>query len=244
MVIVGVLLLDSAVDYERLRGDARGALPALTTASACGRCEDATGGTGGRKRRASTSTRHLRRARLPRQGRRRRRSSASSAGSLPRPSTRADRGGSSTSSTATTAASALVVRIHHSYADGIALIGVMLSLTDADARRAGERARQAGGRRAPRRARTPACSAQLFEPLAGMLRASALRLSGEVAEKDLEPCSATRTRSCDYARIAASVAAEVAQLATMPDDSRTRFKGTAGGREARRLDRPACRSTR
>jgi len=32
----------------------------------------------------------------------------------------------------------------------------------------------------------------------------------------------------DYARVAGSVAAEVAQLATMPDDSRTRFKGASG----------------
>lgn len=119
---------------------------------------------------------------------------------------------------------ALVTRIHHSYADGIALIRVMLSLTDAR-----RDAPVAPARPQRPRAAAPDGSGLLgtfFAPLAG-LAGQALRLSGEVAEKGvdalLNPESLVR-----YARVAGSVAAEAAQLATLPDDSRTRYKGKAG----------------
>ena len=131
--------------------------------------------------------------------------------------------------------SALVVRIHHSYADGIALIGVMLSLTtDAPA---GNGASAAAG--APTASDGPAARdraarleanggllAQLFEPVAGAA-AGALRLSGDILEQYLALLRNPQ-KVIDYARVAGSVAAEVAQLATLPDDSRTRFKGPAG----------------
>ncbi len=119
---------------------------------------------------------------------------------------------------------ALVARIHHSYADGIALIRVMLSLTDP----------RRNAPVAPVRAQRPHGPAPdgggalgtFFAPLAG-LAGEALRLSGEVAGKGadalLNPESLVR-----YARIAGRVAAEAAQLATLPDDSRTRYKGKAG----------------
>ena len=119
--------------------------------------------------------------------------------------------------------SALVVRIHHSYADGIALIGVMLSLaTDAPAAADAP----APPDPAPRSGGNEGLLAQLFEPVAGAA-SGALRLSGDVLEQYLALLRNPQ-KMIDYARVAGSVAAEVAQLATMPDDSRTRFKGTAG----------------
>jgi WS/DGAT/MGAT family acyltransferase len=119
--------------------------------------------------------------------------------------------------------SALVVRIHHSYADGIALIGVMLSLaTDAPA----EPDAPAPPGRPPRLDGSEGLLAQLFEPVVGAA-SGALRLSGDVLEQYLAVLRNPQ-KVIDYARIAGSVAAEVALLATMPDDSRTRFKGTAG----------------
>jgi WS/DGAT/MGAT family acyltransferase len=123
--------------------------------------------------------------------------------------------------------SALVVRIHHSYADGIALIGVMLSLaTDTPAAVDAP----APPDRPPRLDGNEGLLAQLFEPVAGAA-SGALRLSGDVLQQYLALLRNPQ-KVIDYARIAGSVAAEVALLATMPDDSRTRFKGAAGAAKA------------
>lgn len=126
--------------------------------------------------------------------------------------------------------SALVIRIHHCYADGIALVGVMLQMTDAmpDAPPAvpgGEQLRRAG------RARSDGLGA-LFEPLSDAVQ-QAIRFSGKVGQKYLELLRHP-DRIVHYAGVAAQVATEVADLATMPDDSRTLFKGrpTTGKRVA------------
>jgi len=121
--------------------------------------------------------------------------------------------------------SALVARIHHSYADGIALIGVMLSLTDpaVDAPREAVAPPEAA---AETGAANAGILAQLFEPVAGAA-SGALRLSSEALEKYLQLLRNPQ-QVIDYARIAGSAAAELVQLATMADDSRTRFKGKAG----------------
>jgi WS/DGAT/MGAT family acyltransferase len=125
--------------------------------------------------------------------------------------------------------SALVVRIHHSYADGIALIGVMLSLTT-EAPEPPAADAPAPPDRTPGRDGSEGLLAQLFEPVAGAA-SGALRLSSDVLEQYLALLRNPQ-KVIDYARIAGSVAAEVAQLATMPDDSRTRFKGAAGVEKA------------
>lgn len=121
---------------------------------------------------------------------------------------------------------AIVARIHHCYADGIALIRVMLSLTDT---RRDAPVAPAGARDRRRRDAAPEDAGllgQLFEPLAG-LAGQALRLSSDVAGKGVDAILHP-DKLVQYARIAGSVAAEVAELATMPDDSRTRYKGKAG----------------
>ncbi len=117
---------------------------------------------------------------------------------------------------------ALVARIHHCIADGIALVGVMLSLTDDTANAPAGGSRQ---RRHPLPDEDHAAGAleQLVEPLAGALK-GAIRLSGEALEKYLQvlrdPSQAIR-----YARAAAQITEDVAALAAMADDSHTRFKG-------------------
>lgn len=121
--------------------------------------------------------------------------------------------------------SAIVSRIHHSYADGIALVRVMLSLTDTSPKAPVAPAAPRQRARAARRDDSGLLG-QLFEPFSGMA-GQALRLSGEVAEKGLEALL-NPEKVVQYARIAASIAGEVAQLATLPDDSRTRYKGKAG----------------
>ena len=120
--------------------------------------------------------------------------------------------------------SALVVRIHHCIADGIALIGVMLSLTDrmADA--------PPGGDGHPPEPPDPAeysFLGQLFAPLSDAAT-KALRFSGSAWSHYLDMLSHP-DKIVEMARQGAGLAAEVAQLATMPDDSRTRFKGRPGG---------------
>jgi len=117
---------------------------------------------------------------------------------------------------------ALIARIHHCIADGIALVGVMLSLTDD--------APNAPVGRAPRRARrqpdedhAAGALELLIEPVAGALK-GAMRLSSEALEKYLEVLR-DPTQVIAYARTAAQVTEDIAALATMADDSPTRFKG-------------------
>jgi WS/DGAT/MGAT family acyltransferase len=124
--------------------------------------------------------------------------------------------------------SALIGRFHHSYADGIALIGVMLSLTDPSPDAPVDAARARPGR-ATRSDAADGFLAQLLAPLSSAA-SGALRLSGQALEKYVALLRNPQ-ELIEYARIVGSVAAEVAQLATMPDDSRTRFKGRAGARK-------------
>jgi len=118
---------------------------------------------------------------------------------------------------------ALVARIHHCIADGIALVGVMLSLTDDSPDAPIDR----GSRRALRQPDEDHASGaleHLIEPVAGAIR-GAVKLSGDALEKYREVLR-DPARVIGYARAAAQVTEDVAALATMADDSHTRFKGT------------------
>jgi WS/DGAT/MGAT family acyltransferase len=126
--------------------------------------------------------------------------------------------------------SAVAVRIHHSYADGIALVGVMLSLTSASPEDPAAPEPGAADTPPPERGGGEGLLAQLFEPVAGAAT-GALRLSGDLLEQYLALLRNPQ-RIVDFARVAGAVAAELAQLATLPDDSRTRFKGPAGTAKA------------
>jgi diacylglycerol O-acyltransferase / wax synthase len=125
---------------------------------------------------------------------------------------------------------ALIIRIHHCIADGIALIGVMYSLFDEDATAAEEGVEPDGLRRAreKREAKKTAAGERdfmesLFAPVSDTA-AKALSVSGNVASRYMDMMS-NPEKFADYAKIAAAVTAEVAELAMMPNDSQTRFKG-------------------
>jgi WS/DGAT/MGAT family acyltransferase len=100
--------------------------------------------------------------------------------------------------------SAMIVRIHHCIADGIALISVTMSLVD-------------GGAPPPERRRKPAASPEdwiadtLIKPFADVT-AKALEMAG----------------SLDMARLAFQVVNDAAAMLLMPDDSKTRLKGRPG----------------
>jgi WS/DGAT/MGAT family acyltransferase len=121
----------------------------------------------------------------------------------------------------------IVSRIHHCYADGIALVQVLLSLTDADPEASLRqispehwKERRAAESNIFRRLTAPAkegidaihhISAKMLEEAAAMLR---------------EPHLAT-----DYAGTAADLMAELANALLLQDDPPSRFKGNLGVRK-------------
>ncbi len=124
--------------------------------------------------------------------------------------------------------SAMLVRIHHCIADGIALISVTMSLVD-------------GGTAPPSRRRREAHESAeewiantLIKPLTGMT-VKALGIAGDGAASALsalrDPEKAVSTgkhNSAGMARMAWQVLNDAAALALMPDDSPTRLKGKPG----------------
>ena len=132
--------------------------------------------------------------------------------------------------------SAVLSRIHHCIADGIALVGVMLKLTDSTPVAVDEAAAttevSAGDetRSAESEAAAGNDAVDFWKQLAAPLTAAAIRTidySGAAWSKSLgllmQPEKATR-----YAKVAGAVAVEVGRLLAMPDDSPTRFKGKPG----------------
>lgn len=126
--------------------------------------------------------------------------------------------------------SALVMRIHHCYADGIALVQVMLSMTEKSAR--ASLALPAQRIEAPADAEADFW-AQVLKPVAGALEGASrvgrnlldqgreLAANPALAQEALE--GATR-KGMDFA-------GELARLALMGADSATRFKGRLGARK-------------
>jgi WS/DGAT/MGAT family acyltransferase len=118
--------------------------------------------------------------------------------------------------------SAIVVRIHHCYADGIALVRVMLSMTDAGA--SGPPAMPFGAHE--RRPRPDDPLGEWLWPLTGVLQ-SAQRIGRAVIEKGAgilhDPAQALALASQGSA-----ITAELAKLVLMGQDSPTRFKGSPG----------------
>lgn len=119
--------------------------------------------------------------------------------------------------------SALIARIHHCIADGIALISVMLSITD-------------GGKVPAERAQTPDderdwLADAMLKPITDVaVRAIGLYGNG-VARSVAMLASPQRPllSSMEMAHTGVQVLSDLAALALMPDDSRTRLKGKAGG---------------
>ena len=119
--------------------------------------------------------------------------------------------------------SALIARIHHCIADGIALISVMLSITD-------------GGK--PQPERTPKTATEderdwladaVLKPITDVA-VKAIGLYGDGVVKSMEALSKPQELfgSLDMALTGAQVMKDVAALALMPDDSTTRLKGKPG----------------
>jgi len=119
--------------------------------------------------------------------------------------------------------SALVARIHHSYADGIALVRVMLSMTDA-----GPDGPPAMPFAPPARRRVEGDDplGQLLAPLSGVM-GIARKVGVTLVDKGIELWG-DPAKAVALAGQGTALTAELAKLALMQRDSPTRFKGTPG----------------
>ncbi|MDK9702335.1 MAG: wax ester/triacylglycerol synthase family O-acyltransferase [Sulfuritalea sp.] len=118
--------------------------------------------------------------------------------------------------------SAIVVRIHHSIADGIALVGVILSLTDLTPNAPPQEhvaidVDDTEGSHVP---------AGLFETLAEVM-ASVVHTGTELGGKAMDLAS-DPDRMSTYGRHGIGLLTELAKLLAMPPDSRTSLKGKTG----------------
>jgi diacylglycerol O-acyltransferase / wax synthase len=120
--------------------------------------------------------------------------------------------------------SAVVMRIHHCYADGIALIQVMLSMTDGD--RAGKLAGPVPPPPRKREIDPDDPLAMLLQPMAGTFK-FAMKTGATLIEKSAalwhDPAKVV-----ELAGKGSALTAEIAKLAFMSEDSHTRFKGKPG----------------
>jgi diacylglycerol O-acyltransferase / wax synthase len=119
--------------------------------------------------------------------------------------------------------SALIIRIHHCIADGIALIAVAMSLAD------GGQAPPPAARRTPS-AHNDWLSDALVKPLTE-IALKAFETAGGGAAKSLAMLLNPAKRAAvpkELARVGYQVASDAASLLLMPDDSKTRLKGQAG----------------
>jgi WS/DGAT/MGAT family acyltransferase len=106
---------------------------------------------------------------------------------------------------------ALITRIHHAIADGMALIGVMLSLMDGMAPQDTPEQHDETGFRA------------VVDPLIDAVG------QGLKMTQSLLGAAASPARMIELVKRGTGVAAELTWLLTMPNDSATRFKGTLSG---------------
>ena len=115
--------------------------------------------------------------------------------------------------------SAMVVRIHHSIADGIALVGVILSLTDLSPHAPAQKQVTPE----PEEADADEVPAGLLDTLAETL-ASALDAGADLGSKAYDLAS-DRDRLSTYGRHGIGLLTELAKLLAMPPDSPTSLKG-------------------
>ena len=119
--------------------------------------------------------------------------------------------------------SALIVRIHHCYADGIALIGVMLSLTG----KTPEESLLIPKSTHERRSKGDMDFwTSVTKPMAGVWK-NAMKLSRAILEQGLE-IAKDPSMARELAMKGIDLAEELRKIALMTSDTQTRFKGALG----------------
>ena len=133
--------------------------------------------------------------------------------------------------------SALIARIHHCIADGIALIGVLMSLTDHDDGRpadGGGQGSEGDGGAAGEWPDRDAVQSNPWKPyLTPLTRGAigAIHVTGTLWEKALG-LVAQPERLGVYGQAGGRVVKDALSIALMPDDTTTRLKGVPGGSKA------------
>ncbi len=117
---------------------------------------------------------------------------------------------------------ALIMRFHHCIADGIALVGVMMSMADESLPLPAAPSAPAGAAARP----APNSFDAFWQPVTEIAQTS-WELSSAVWHKYLELLG-NPTLALKYARAGTGMTAEAARLVLMANDSDTRFKGTPG----------------
>ncbi|MEM1080704.1 MAG: wax ester/triacylglycerol synthase domain-containing protein [Pseudomonadota bacterium] len=118
----------------------------------------------------------------------------------------------------------IITRIHHCYADGMALVQVMLSLTDADAGHSIRSVEPEQWRH--RRAKESNVFKRLMEPAregVDALQHAGMKVVKEATSMILDPSAAG-----DYANSASEIVSELATMLLLNDDPPSRFKGKLG----------------
>jgi len=125
--------------------------------------------------------------------------------------------------------SAIIARIHHCIADGIALISVIMSLTDGGSNPPARRAREQG----EDDREGDWLSDTVLKPITDLtVKAIGMYGNGVVSAMDaLAHPQDALLGSVDMARTGLKVAKDAAALALLPDDSPTRLKGRGSGRK-------------
>lgn len=121
----------------------------------------------------------------------------------------------------------LVVRIHHCYADGMALVQVMLSLTDPDPEKSALLVEPKVWK--DQQARRSTVFKRLMEPARGgadLIQHLGNRLFEEIAELIHDP-----GQTGEYVNDASEILAELATTVLLSDDPPSRFKGPLGVRK-------------
>ncbi len=118
-------------------------------------------------------------------------------------------------------ATAMILRIHHAIGDGIALIGVIRSLTDATAL-----PEPVAIRRADKEVEESDLWRLFFAPMSAAMQAS-IHLTGSLWAKSLG-LMLDPGQVLDGVKAGAGIATEMARLAAMPNDAPSRLKGIPG----------------
>jgi diacylglycerol O-acyltransferase / wax synthase len=126
----------------------------------------------------------------------------------------------------------LIVRIHHCIADGIALIGVLLSMTDETAHGPATQAAQEGEE--PGEDDSPSASGNRWDPIFRPITAATVktiewttRASSKLSRKSIEMMTSVDGLN-DYGKAGAQLARDIASIALMESDTQTRMKGKPG----------------
>jgi diacylglycerol O-acyltransferase / wax synthase len=126
---------------------------------------------------------------------------------------------------------ALISRVHHCIGDGIALVAVMLSLTDqAD----GVSAVAAGAKQSAQQEGSGGVESNPWVPYLNPLTKGtlkAIKVTEQAVSRSMQTI-ATPDLLTEYAGIGAQVIKDIAALALMPNDSSTSLKGAPGRKKA------------